>query len=107
MYVRAMCVVASMVVLTMAGCGWRKQHLTRTHGESYETAFAVQRERVGKAPAEAATGLDAQEAAIISDSYRQGLASKEGGTARQESIILMAPPASNQPYLPSPSVPKE
>lgn len=103
---RAMCVV-TMVVLTMAGCGWRKQHLTRTQGESYDKAFAVQRERAGKAPAEAVTGLDAQEAAIISDGYRSGLAPRQGGTARQESIILMAPPTSNQPYLPPPSVPKE
>ncbi len=106
MYMRAMCVVASMVLLTMAGCGWRKQHLTRAYGESYDGTFAAQRERVNKAPAEAVTGLDAQEAAIISDSYRRGLAPK-GGTARQESIILMAPPSSNQPYTPAPSVPKE
>lgn len=106
MYMRAMCVVASMVLLSMTGCGWRKQHLTRTHGESYVAAFAAQRERVGKAPAEAATGLDAQEAAIISDSYRSGLAPK-GGAVSQESIILMAPPTTNRPYTPAPSVPKE
>ncbi len=107
MYMRAMSVVASMVLLTMAGCGWRKQHLTRAHGESYDGAFAAQRERVGKAPAVAVTGLDAQEAAIISDGYRRGLAPKGSGSAKQESIILMAPPSTNQSYKPAPSVPKE
>ncbi len=103
---RAMIVVAPLLMVTVAGCGWRKQHLTRTHGESYESVFAAQRERVGKAPAEAATGLDAQEAAIISDGYRSGLAPK-AGSARQESLILLAPPTTNQPRLPPPSVPKE
>ncbi len=106
MSMRAMCVVSSIVLLTMAGCGWRKQHLTQDYGVSYDTAFAAQRERVGKPPAQAVTGLDAQEAAIISNTYKAGLAPK-GATARPESIILMAPPTANRPYTPPPSVPRE
>lgn len=99
-------VVVAMALVTLAGCGWRKQHLTSTHGLSYDAAFDVQRERRDKPPAVAATGLDAQEAAIISDTYRRGLI-PQGGTARQEPLILLSPAQQSPAYVPPPSVPKE
>ncbi|ACL66348.1 conserved hypothetical protein [Anaeromyxobacter dehalogenans 2CP-1] len=100
-------IAVAFVVLTVAGCGWRKQHLTRGHGLSYDAAFDAQRERRDRAPAEAAIGLDAQEAAIISESYRSGLAPKEGGERTREPIILMSPATQERRYTPPPSVPKE
>lgn len=99
-------IVLAALALSLAACGWRKQHLTPSYGLSYDSAFAAQRQRVDKPPAVAATGLDAQESAIISDTYRRGLAPK-GGTARQEPLILVAPASASRPNLPPPSVPKE
>lgn len=101
-------IALAVVALSLAGCGWRKQHLIQGYGQSYDSAFASQRERRDKAPAEAAIGLDAQEAAIISDGYRQGLAPSggEGGSSRQP-LILMAPEKPGQPYVPPPSVPRD
>jgi hypothetical protein len=100
-------VVAVVALMALAGCGWRKQHLTSSHGLSYDSAFAAQRERrPDKAPAVAASGLDAQESAIISDTYRKGLAGKQG-TARQEPLILLSPPQPERSNMPPPSVPKE
>lgn len=100
-------VFVAMALVTLAGCGWRKQHLTPGHGLSYDLAFAAQQERRSdKAPAVAAPGLDAQEAAIISDSYRRGLV-PQGGTARQEPLILLSPATQPRPNTPPPSVPRE
>lgn len=101
-------IAVTVVVLSLTGCGWRKQHLIQGYGQSYDTAFAAQRERRDKAPAEAAIGLDAQEAAIISDGYRRGLApSSAEGAIAQQPIILMSPEKSGQPYVPPPSVPRD
>lgn len=101
-------IAVAVVALALGGCGWRKQHLNAGYGLSYDNAFAAQRERRDKAPAEAATGLDAQEAAIISDGYRSGLAPKgSGAEGVQQPIILMSPGGSERPYTPLPSVPKE
>lgn len=104
---RTSIVVSVMALCTLAGCGWRKQHLTASHGLSYDSAFTVQRERrADKAPAVAASGLDAQESAIISDTYRKGLAGKQGA-ARQEPLILLSPAQPERSNMPPPSVPKE
>jgi hypothetical protein len=57
--------------------------------------------------AAAATGLDSQEAAIISESYRRSLASK-GAAVDESSVLFVAPPSAqsqNRP-LPPPSVPQ-
>lgn len=99
-------IVAAVALVTLSGCGWRKQHLTSSYGLSYDAAFDAQRERRDKPPAVAATGLDAQEAALISDTYRRGLIPK-GGTARQEPLILLSPAQQQPQYMPPPSVPKD
>jgi hypothetical protein len=93
------------LLLALAACGGGK-HLAKHHGESYQQAFAVQQERVAKPPAVAAVGLDAQEAAITTDNYRQTLAPK-GGEAKEEPVLIVAPPSREQPQRPAPSVPKE
>lgn len=99
-------VLAALALAALAGCSWRKQHLTRSFGQSYDSAFDAQRERRDKPPAVAVSGLDAQEAAIISETYRRGLVPK-GGTSRQEPLILLSPATQQRPYVPPPSVPKE
>lgn len=103
MTLRAKC-VAFLALAAAAGCGGRKQHLTPDHGKSYDAAFAAQ--RAGGAPAEAVSGLDSQEAAIVSDGYRAGLAPK-GQKAEEQPVLLVAPPARERPQPLAPSVPAE
>jgi hypothetical protein len=94
------------VLLAIAGCGGRKQHLDKHFAQSTVQAFAVQRLERSGAPAAAVTGLDSQEAAIISDAYRSRLAPK-GVKVEEEPIILVAPPTRERRYPLAPSVPKE
>ena len=95
----------SLVVATASGCSWRQQHLTRNYGQSYATAFAAQRVSAEKAaPAQAVTGLDSQEAAIICDTYRASLAPK-GVAAPEQPLLMIAP--QKAPGKLAPSVPKE
>ena len=75
--------VVSVVALGLAGCSGNP-HLTREHGRSYR-AF-LERQAFHRAAAtppyqEAEKGLDAQEAAIVARSYRQGLAPKDAAAA--------------------------
>jgi ABC-type Fe3+ transport system substrate-binding protein len=91
--------------LALSACGGG-QHLKAGHGDSYLKAFAVQQERTGKPPAVAVVGLDAQEAGITTDNYRGTLAPK-GKEAKEEPVLIVAPPSREQPMRPAPSVPKE
>ncbi|OFX23364.1 MAG: hypothetical protein A2V77_00705 [Anaeromyxobacter sp. RBG_16_69_14] len=83
--------LAVLLVASLAGCA--RARITPTHGKAYSAVFAQQ------APAKAkvtgpVSGLDSQEAAIISLSYRRGLASKETQPREeQQSILLLAPPS--------------
>jgi hypothetical protein len=83
--------LAVLLVASLAGCA--RARITPTHGQAYSAVFARQ------APAKAkitgpVSGLDSQEAAIISLSYRRGLASKETQPKEeQQSILLLAPPS--------------
>ncbi len=54
----------------------------------------------GKA-ASGAPGLDSQEAAIIADSYRTGLA-PDGARVQEEPLLILAPGEPNQPRTRSP-----
>lgn len=96
--------IAALLV-TVSACGGGR-HLAKNHGDSYLKAFAVQQERTGKPPAAAVVGLDAQEAGITTDNYRGTLAPK-GGEAKEEPVVIVAPPSREQPMRLAPSVPKE
>jgi hypothetical protein len=100
----SLCVI--LVLAAGAGCGGRKQHLIEGYGSSYDPLFASQRVGKPSAPAVAVTGLDSQEAAIISDDYRQSLAPK-GHKVGEEPVVLVAPPSKERPIPLAPSVPKE
>ena len=102
---RSLCVVLAFAAAG-AACGGRKQHLIEAYGSSYDPLFAAQRAKKDPAPAVAVTGLDSQEAAIISDDYRQRLAPK-GHKVGEEPVILVAPPSRARPMPLAPSVPKE
>lgn len=99
---------ATMAAATIAaaGCGWRQQHLDPSFGKSYDAAFAAQHARAAGPPVAAVTGLDSQEAKIISESYRAHLAPK-GQKVQEEPLIFIAPPSRERPQALAPSVPKE
>lgn len=96
--------VPVVLALCLSGCAGDR-HLGQHHGESYLKAFAAQRLRTGR-PAEAITGLDAQEAAITANNYGETLVPK-GQKYSDEPMILVAPPSREQPRKLAPSVPRE
>lgn len=97
--------VGIVVVATLAGCGWRQQHLSGDYGKSFDAIFAAQAvER--QTPARAASGLDSQEASIIAQTYRKSLAPKEV-SAKEQPILMVAPTREGQAQPLAPSVPKE
>jgi hypothetical protein len=98
--------IAGVAVALTAGCGWRKQHLRADHGQSYDAAFSAQRARSERTPAAVVSGLDSQEAAIISDSYRASLAPRDR-KVEEPPVVLVAPPSRERPPVLAPSVPKE
>jgi hypothetical protein len=96
-------IVVLLVALSACGGG---RHLGKGQGDSYLKAFAVQRVRTDQPPATAVSGLDAQEAGITTDNYRGTLAPKDG-EAKEEPVVIVAPPTREQPQRLAPSVPKE
>ena len=97
--------LAAVCALLAAGCGWRQQHIIGAYGQSYDRAFAAQHVRDARAPATAVAGLDAQEAAIISQTYRRDLAPK-GAKVEDQSMVILAPPSRDNMQALPPSVPK-
>lgn len=105
-------VALALLLLPLAvGCASRN-NLTASHGRAYHEAFArqVANPEAGKQPV-ANKGLDPQEAAVISDSYRASLAPK-GQSTQQEQLLLIAPSVQKgggRPgnYMPPASVPPE
>lgn len=100
--------IAAVSAVLAASCGWRQQHIIRDYGQSNDRAFAAQHARDARTPATATAivGLDAQEAAIISDTYRKDLAPK-GAKVEEQPMVIMAPPSRDNMQQPvPPSVPK-
>ncbi len=83
-----------------------RQHLSDAYASSYDAAFRVQAPAPAGGPARATTGLDSQEAAIVSDSYRKSLAPKDAKTTDQP-VLYVAPPSRDYAQPLAPSVPKE
>ncbi len=110
---RPTCFIAALLGTAALACGAR-QHMTETQAASYRAAFSRQPVAIAqKGPAAPATGLDSQEAALISDAYRRSLLPKTIKQPQQiteEPIILVTPPSTSSRYgtMPlAPSVPKE
>ena len=100
-----MSLAAAVVVV---GCGDRT-YLTPSHGRAYHEAFA--RQTAGAAPAgrrpnRSLQGLDPQETAAVSETYRRTLGTS-GGEAPAQPMVIMNPQAAPAgPYIPPPSVPQ-
>jgi hypothetical protein len=95
--------IVAVGMLLALGCAGRKAHIVPGYGESSDV-FAKQ--AGNRQPAKAATGLDSQEARIVSTTYRQSLAPKET-KPKEEPYIIVAPPTQQAMQPLAPSVPKE
>lgn len=96
--------------LGASGCA-APEHLTEGYGESFRAALERQAIQPVGCAAEPVSGLDSQEAAIISDSYRRSLLpdgqSLDNG---DDQLIYLAPRPRTNPgngMMPPPSVPPE
>jgi hypothetical protein len=94
----------------LLGAGCHHEHLSSNYGEAYATWFAAQHVNHPPANPEQARrvidGLDAQEAAIVSRSYRR--AATKGEEIEGGGRMLMVSPnrgAMPEAYVPPPSVP--
>ncbi len=95
----------AIVLLSLGGCT-SSRSLTRDHGKSYHATMDAQRASASGAATEAEKGLDAQEATIVANSYRQSLAPKGAKSDEQPEILYVAPQRQGTAQL-APSVPKE
>lgn len=98
--------LGGIALATLAGCAGAAHLGDGTTGRAFRAAAAAQAVRPpSQACAAAVTGLDSQEAAIVSDGYRRSLAPK--GAAVEEPEVLFVAPQTTGPRraLPPPSVP--
>jgi len=85
-----------------------RTYMTPNHGRAYREAFAVQTVNPDRQNnPKAVHGLDSQEAAIISASYRKALSPKDESAANAQGPMLVYPThgGGNQQGMPAPSVP--
>jgi hypothetical protein len=81
-----------------------RAHLTTTHGRAYHEIFAAQGASPEHKP-KSVSGLDSQEAAIISGSYRKALAPQAAGNAQSQQLLTTSTTAGAPAAMPAPSVP--
>jgi hypothetical protein len=102
--------LALAILLGLGAAACDRTYLTPSHGRAYRQAFTVQMVNPGRqTEASAVHGLDSQEAAIISQSYRRNLGSRDQAPAPGAGSPLMYTPGSNgrDNSLPPPSVPPD
>jgi hypothetical protein len=102
---RSLLLAPFLVIVAVGGCASRA-HLTPTQGQSYNAVFERQAPPVARI-AGPVKGLDSQDAAIISSTYRRGLAPRNA-QVKEEPMLLVAPPVQQRGAMPlAPSVPRE
>lgn len=92
-------------LILAAGCADRN-HLTASYGQAFRTALSRQAANPEAGQAGPSKGLDSQEAAVIASSYRTSLA-PEKAKAKQETLLMVAPPTPPAANMPAASVPPE
>lgn len=96
----------ALAALGVSGCSSRRP-LTEAHGRAYGEYLRRQAVQPS-AHRDAVKGLDSEEAAIVADTYRKGLAPKGARTDADSQVLLLAPPRRGERPAPlAPSVPKE
>ena len=98
--------LAAVTALTMGACS--RAHLSKNYGIAYASWFAAQRVEAKPANAERARltveSLDAQEAAMVSKTYRKNVSKSEDGSGSRM-LMIGQPRSSGEGYIPPPSVP--
>jgi hypothetical protein len=83
-----------------------RAHLTNTHGRAYHEVFTAQDANPNRTTAKSVHGLDSQEAAIISGSYRHALSPQSTTGAQGQQLLTTSTTAgSGAAAMPAPSVP--
>ena len=83
--------LALVLPTLLGGAACSRLHITPTHGRAYREAFAIQDANPNrKSPPKSINGLDSQEAAIISGSYRKGLAPKADAPNGGNQLLMMS-----------------
>ena len=103
----ALSAVAILGVLAASAASCDRAHLTATYGRAYHQAFATQAVNPDRPrDAKSIEGLDSQEAAIISSSYRRSLAPKDQTGVDRPQLLMSSPRTGlREAALPPPSVP--
>ena len=98
--------LAAVTALSMGACS--RAHLSKNYGIAYASWFAAQRVAPKPANAESARrmveSLDAQEAAMVSKTYRKNV-SKSEDSSGSRLLMIGQPRSSGEGYIPPPSVP--
>jgi hypothetical protein len=84
-------VVAAAAVATLGLGACSRAHITSTHGRAFREAFAIQDANPNRKNQKSINGLDSQEAAIISGSYRKGLAPKADTNTNAGQLLMVSP----------------
>jgi hypothetical protein len=101
----------ALIASSAVGLGCHREHLSSNYGLAYAAWFSSQHAASGPANSEQAKkiidSLDAQEAAVVSRSYRRGVG--RGEDMNEGGRMLMVSPtrggAEAAAYIPPPSVP--
>jgi hypothetical protein len=98
----------ALIASSAFAMGCHREHLSSQYGQAYSAWFAAQ--HVNRPPSEQARrileGLDAQEAALVSKSYRRTTGRGEEGEGGGR-MLMIGPNRGGGPeaYIPPPSVP--
>ena len=98
--------VAAVAAFTMGACS--RAHLSKNYGQAYVSWFGAQRVTAKPASAEAkriVESLDAQEAAMVSKTYRRTVSKGDDGSTGSRMLMIGQPRAGGEGYVPPPSVP--
>jgi hypothetical protein len=99
----------ALAVAALSGGACARQHLSSHYADSYVAWFSIQHlpaRPASDAARRSIEGLDAQEAALVSKSYRRNVARGDESATQGRQILMVAPRGGNEGYLPPPSVPQ-
>ncbi|MDB4979969.1 MAG: hypothetical protein JWM82_721 [Myxococcales bacterium] len=98
--------VFALVLVAGATGACSRAHLTPTHGRAYREVFATQDANPNRSTAKSVHGLDSQEAAIISGSYRRALSPQAAANGQSQQLLTTSTTAGGSgSAMPAPSVP--
>jgi hypothetical protein len=104
----ALAFVALVVLITGVSGACSRAHLTTSHGRAYHDVFAAQDANPNRSATKSKSvhGLDSQEAAIISGSYRKALSTQQAASPQSQQLLTTSTTAgSGAGSMPAPSVP--